>query len=242
MRSTPLTDSDLFVQPMSNKALLSPWWSRMTGLLLVLALHAGALGWLWRQQIALLVDETAAVFVSFVASDQAEVAHRPKPVAAAKFHTQPTEPEPPKFISVATSVPSSAEFAAPVMPAQLHAVPATVTPPAPAKVLTDISAPQNAGPLALATELSVICPQRAAPTYPLLSRRLGESGTVLLRVELNADGDVTDTQVQGSSGYARLDNAALNAVRSWRCTPASRQGQAVRATALQPFHFVIQGN
>jgi len=214
----------------------------MSGLLLVLALHGVALAWLWRQQIVLFSGESAAVFVSFMEPTQTQVVNPPKPVAVAKFHPQPAESEPPKFISVAIDVPSSAEFVAPVVPSQLHAAPATVTPPAPAKVLTDLSTPQSAGALTLSTELSVICPQRAAPVYPVLSRRLGESGTVLLRVELNEDGDVTGAQVQDSSGYARLDNAALNAVRSWRCMPASRQGRAVRATALQPFHFVIQGN
>ncbi|MDZ4251209.1 MAG: energy transducer TonB, partial [Sulfuritalea sp.] len=32
------------------------------------------------------------------------------------------------------------------------------------------------------------------------------------------------------------------AVRSWRCNPPQRDGQAVRAVALQPFKFVLQGN
>jgi protein TonB len=93
----------------------------------------------------------------------------------------------------------------------------------------------------MASELSVVCPERAAAAYPQLSRRLGESGTVVLRVELDEQGNVTDARVSNSSGFARLDDAAVAAVRGWRCTPASRNGQNVRGFAVQPFKFVIQG-
>ena len=96
--------------------------------------------------------------------------------------------------------------------------------------------------MALASELSVACPERAAPNYPAPSRRLGESGVVLLRVELSENGQVAVARVQSGSGFPRLDEAALAAVRSWHCTPPTRNGQPVRAPALQPFNFVIQGN
>jgi protein TonB len=75
-----------------------------------------------------------------------------------------------------------------------------------------------------------------------MSRRQGEVGLVVLRVELSETGQVATAKVQTSSGFDRLDEAALAAVRTWHCNPATRNGQAVRATALQPFNFVIQGN
>lgn len=214
----------------------------MSGLLFVLALHAAALSWLWRQQLVSPIDETTAVFVSFIEPAQTQVVKASKPVAAPQLPPHPTEPERPRLLSVGIPEPSSAEFVVPVVPAQSGVMPAPPTPPASAKTNVNLTPHPSAGALALTTELSVICPQRVAPVYPALSRRLGETGTVLLRVELNESGEVTGAQVQGSSGYARLDDAALHAVRSWRCTPASRNGLAVRATALQPFHFVLQGN
>ena len=91
-------------------------------------------------------------------------------------------------------------------------------------------------------ELAVACPERTPPRYPALSRRLGEEGIVVLRVELDETGRVAAAQVASSSGYARLDEAALAAVRTWRCTPAQRDGQPVRAVAMQPFKFILQGN
>jgi protein TonB len=74
-----------------------------------------------------------------------------------------------------------------------------------------------------------------------LSRRQGETGVVVLRVELSETGHVAEAQVQSSSGFVRLDEAALVAVRTWRCSPATRNGKPVRAAALQPFNFILQG-
>jgi protein TonB len=63
-----------------------------------------------------------------------------------------------------------------------------------------------------------------------------------LRVELDEQGKVSMARVATSSGLSRLDEAALAAVRTWRCAPGTRNGQPVRATALQPFKFVLHGN
>ena len=105
-----------------------------------------------------------------------------------------------------------------------------------------VQTPLAVGPVALSSELSVACPQRSAPAYPAISRRLGEMGVVVVQVELSETGHVTVAKVQTASGFDRLDEAALAAVRTWHCTPPTRNGQPVRATALQPFNFVIQGN
>ena len=103
-------------------------------------------------------------------------------------------------------------------------------------------APVPVGPVSISSELAVACPQRTAPAYPSLSRRLGETGKVVLRVELDEQGLVATARVETASGYERLDQAALAAVKTWRCNPPRRNGQPVRAVARQPFHFVLQGN
>jgi protein TonB len=54
------------------------------------------------------------------------------------------------------------------------------------------------------------------PTYPSASRRAGESGTVLLSVVVTPDGTPSDVEVERSSGFAALDQAAVEAVRKWR--------------------------
>lgn len=88
--------------------------------------------------------------------------------------------------------------------------------------------------------LSVICPELTTPTYPKPSRQLGEFGKVVLRLELSESGVVKSAQVVNSSGYKRLDEAAITAARTWRCDPPHRNGRPVSAIVLQPFIFVLQ--
>lgn len=64
----------------------------------------------------------------------------------------------------------------------------------------------------------------------------------MLRVELDESGRISMAQVVNSSGFKRLDEAALTAVKTWRCNPPQRNGHPVRAIALQPFNFVLQGD
>jgi protein TonB len=80
-------------------------------------------------------------------------------------------------------------------------------------------------PISLDREHSVI-----APAYPAVSKRLGEQGRVVVNVYVLADGRVGDVRVLKSSGYERLDAAALVHVRrNWRFTPARADGEAVAA-------------
>jgi protein TonB len=67
------------------------------------------------------------------------------------------------------------------------------------------------------------------PDYPQMSRRLGEQGTVVLRVMISPDGRAGEIQLSKSSGHARLDRAAIEAVREWRFVPALKGGRPVAA-------------
>ena len=62
------------------------------------------------------------------------------------------------------------------------------------------------------------------PQYPPMSKRLGETGTVVFRVLVGADGTAKEVIVRKSSGYERLDMAALEAIRKWRFVPGTRGG------------------
>jgi protein TonB len=59
-----------------------------------------------------------------------------------------------------------------------------------------------------------------APVYPRQAMLARQTGRVLLRVELARDGSVITASVYRSSGVSSLDQAALEAVRQWRFTPA----------------------
>ena len=78
------------------------------------------------------------------------------------------------------------------------------------------------------------------PAYPTPSRRLGEQGTVQLRVLVSADGHATHVDIHRSSGFPRLDEAAAQAVREWRFVPAKRGATAVEAQVIVPIVFRLE--
>jgi protein TonB len=202
-------------------------WDKLAGLLLVVALHAAALWGLWQHRLIPSPQEAMTVFVNFIAPPMPKAKELPMP-------------PPPKPRPVERPQPQQLVAEAPAAPVAEVAVPPAPTPAISAPVESRPSVP--AGPVTLDAELSVSCPGRTAPTYPLLSRRAGETGITVLRVELDERGQVATARVATGSGFARLDEAALSAVKTWRCNPAQRNGQPVRAVALQPFKFVLQGN
>lgn len=77
------------------------------------------------------------------------------------------------------------------------------------------------------------------PAYPSMSRRLREQGTVVLEVLILADGSVGDVKINQSSGFKRLDDTAVKAVRKWRYAPARRGDEAIDYWYLQPLEFAL---
>jgi len=78
------------------------------------------------------------------------------------------------------------------------------------------------------------------PSYPIESRRQGESGTVLVRLHIPADGWPDKLQVSKSSGYARLDWAAIDWLMTCRFKPARENGSPVAAWANQAYTFNLR--
>lgn len=126
------------------------------------------------------------------------------------------------------------------LPAHNTVVEQIIIPEIPAPNKPIAIAPQ--APVTLSGDLSVVCPVRISPKYPRISLKMGEEGTVIVRVKLDKEGHVAQSSVSKSSGYTRLDNAALAAANTWQCTPAMRNKEAVEAYALQPFEFTLEGN
>jgi periplasmic protein TonB len=80
------------------------------------------------------------------------------------------------------------------------------------------------------------------PPYPMVARRMGYHGKVVLDVEVLSEGKAGDVKLHQSSGYDILDNAALQTVKTWRFTPARRFGQAVTQRFLVPIKFSLEDN
>jgi len=109
-----------------------------------------------------------------------------------------------------------------------------------------IAQPTPAAPVAAAAPAALVAARfdadylnNPAPAYPLMSRRRGEQGTVMLRVQVSAEGAAQHVEVNQSCGYPRLDEAALKAVRAWRFVPARRGNEAVSANVLVPIVFAL---
>jgi protein TonB len=75
--------------------------------------------------------------------------------------------------------------------------------------------------------------------YPHESLKAREQGTVILLVLVGADGKVEDIRIDKSSGYARLDRAARDAVKLWIFNAARHGGVAQRAWAKVPISFSV---
>lgn len=203
---------------------------RIIGLFFVLTLHAAALYGLWQHRLIPSPQEAMTLFVNFIAPPAQVKKEEPKRPPPPK--PKPIEKPQPRQIVAEARVVAPTDYVAPPPPEKAAPEPVIQAPPM----------PLPPGPMALSSELSVACPERSAPAYPAQSRRFGETGVVVLRVELGESGNVALARVDRSSGYPHLDEAALAAVRTWRCLPAMRKGQPVRAVALQPFNFILNGN
>ena len=108
--------------------------------------------------------------------------------------------------------------------------PTAITPPVIAPVTPPITVrpvePSVTGPSYIPAVS--IAATHTRPDYPPISRRLGEHGTLRLKLTIAATGLVSDAVVVNSSGYERLDVAAVAWIKShWRYTPAKQDGKPV---------------
>jgi protein TonB len=78
-----------------------------------------------------------------------------------------------------------------------------------------------------------------APIYPKMSRRQGEQGRVLLKVLVSEKGIAEQVQLETSSGFEKLDQAAVDVVKKWSFVPAKRSNQAISAYVLVPVKFSL---
>lgn len=98
----------------------------------------------------------------------------------------------------------------------------------------------HVGGAAVAARYDAAYLRNPPPEYPPVARRRGEAGTVLLSVWVEADGRAGEVSVRQGSGSARLDRAALDAVRRWRFVPAKNGGVALASRIEVPIIFRLE--
>ena len=82
--------------------------------------------------------------------------------------------------------------------------------------------------------------QRVPPEYPASALRDGRSGTVVLKVRIDAEGNPGDIDIEKSSGTRALDRAARDAVRQWRFSPRTVGGTPVASELSVPVDFKLE--
>ena len=118
----------------------------------------------------------------------------------------------------------------------------------PAEVIAEFIVPPPPAPPAPPAPPVLVQPSSSAahlnnpkPAYPAMSKRLGESGRVVVRVLIGPDGRAQDARIQRSSGFERLDQLALETTRDrWRYVPGTRNGVPEAMWFNVPVNFVLE--
>lgn len=210
-----------------------PEWRRSGRFFLfAVALHLAVLAWPLGKVLDLPPPTTLSVKLVEAlrpapAPEAPPVISPPKPPPAA-----PAKPTPSKAPPVLAMTPEQQA------PAQGIPVVAAPTPPDPALRPAAVANPPPATPApVVAARYNAAYLNNPEPKYPPMSRRLGEEGKVLLRVRVTADGLAATVDLEKSSNFERLDEAAKQAVARWRFVPAKRGEEAIEATVVVPIVF-----
>ncbi len=200
--------------PFPNPPESSPLHERVAVVGLVVLLHLAMLLAYWAQpeMPAVLVNEMSVSFTN-MQMQQEDVVPQPRP-RPKEIEPVPSEEPAPAVKEVA---PLAAQDASPPSPVVLDAEPDY--PDYKASYLNN-----------------------ARPPYPLVARRMGFQGKVILNVEVLAEGKAGQVLLQQSCGHEILDNAALQTVKTWKFSPARRFGQPVTQWFLVPIKFSLEGN
>ena len=205
----------------------------------VLVFHALAI---WALQTGLIMR---AVEVIVPVEVLAQIIDLPTPKVT------PAPPAPPEPVKQVAAKPKQVTQAAPTLLAVPDATPTPnapsvqpIAPPAPYTPAVPVAAVPTPAPPAPA---KITLPSSDAdylsnpkPKYPTMSLKMGEQGTVKIRVFVSAEGMPQKIELSQSSGYDRLDQAALASVPKWRFVPGKRGGVPEGMWFVVPIPFIIE--
>jgi protein TonB len=144
---------------------------------------------------------------------------------------KPATPPPPAPKTPPPPKPTTPTVAPAPLPPPTSTTPAITAPPAPA------ATPAPAAPADAANPVRTTATRQAGgncaePNYPSASRRLEEEGTVTLKFLISTEGKVKEALVDKSSGFARLDEAAKNALSKCQFRPGTADGKPEESWAV----------
>ncbi len=189
----------------------------MIGIAWVLVLH-GLLLWAIQSGLARQVVKVTENTVEALLLSENTPKPPPPPPPAPKTPPPPPTPTAPAPVIPNATAPVISVPVAPATPAPTPSV-APVAPPAPAAPAVKTAAVIQPG---------ATC---AKPDYPSASRRLEEEGTVTLRFLIGTDGRVMQAEIEKTSGYPRLDDAARNGLAKCQFRPGTVDGKPEQSWA-----------
>lgn len=229
----------------------------------VLVVHASAALVFW--QLApepVLMAESAPITVTLIADAPQTQAVRPAvtqpeaPTPVPVVQPRPTPPLPrpaPPLVAAprpATPQDMQVPVAPPVQPAPqapAEAVPAPQAAPAALAAPAGAVTAAPAGQVGRASTQPKVLPSSAVRyllepmlSYPRVSRELGEEGVVRLKVLVDEQGRPQEIEVARSSGYPRLDQQAVQAMKKARFQPHLEDGQARKVWVTAPLTFNLE--
>jgi len=223
----------------------STWGARAWGIGATVVVHVAAAALLLRME----VSREPIVPAQAVMVDLIEPPKPPQPVVEPpkpKPVVNRPVPQPKQPVRASDPVP----VPTPAVPTSADPVVASSTPSPVAREVPVPMGPTSPQPVAAAPPpkpVAILEPRfdaaylnNPAPLYPSVSRRLGEQGRVLLRVQVDERGTPTNVTLGASSGHERLDNVALETVRRWKFVPARRGEEAVSAWVIVPIVFNLR--
>ena len=209
----------------------------LTIALAVVLLHVGVIYAIYSGLLARAVALVVPVVIL------AELIEPPAPKIAPPPSPPPPPPQPVK--KAITKAPSAV---APLPMAIIDPTPAPNAPagsiaPQPAPIASPIAGAPAAGPAAPTVQLpssDADYLQNPRPPYPAISRRMNEQGKTTVRVLIGSDGQPQRAEISKSSGFARLDDAAIATVMRWRFVPGKRGGVAEAMWFNVPINWVLE--
>lgn len=203
-------------------------------------LHVGGL---WLLQSGLLTRSAEMLIpiemLSMSIQSPSKAQDSPPKIEQPKLAPPPVQKPAPVVQQAPAPVAAPAPATVPVVQASPVAAP-----PAPAAIT--VAAPPAPSVAPVAVQPTVQLPssdadylQNPKPTYPAMSRRQGEQGKTIVRVLIGVDGLPKQTELAKSSGFARLDQAAIDTIMRWRFVPGKRAGVAEPMWFNIPINWVL---
>ena len=199
-------------------------WPRIVGYAFVIALHVAAF---------------MMLLIPAVAPKAAAEKERTVMVTLVDAPPPPPPPPPPEDIP-----PPPVKNLAPPKPSPIPPPPEApvvdIPEPRPNDVVTPPAPPAPpAPPQDIGASVDISSKNMNPPRYPPAAFRAGIQGEVILIIDVDANGNVTNVSVERSSRNRDLDRAAMEAARKWKFNPSIVNGQKAAGRVRVPVNFAL---